>query len=205
MTKYSDYNIISLGDHCALPLVLKEMGIRKASYPFDWVSKNGLLHDTNIMYNIELLNELSQTNDIDKIVKKFIGNAFQLYKKSRINTLNNIRFPHDNEDPIQVFEKYKRRFIRLKTDITKKTVFVLLMRYYFIPENIFKIIVDNLLKYNEESVVLFISGKNHEYFENFNHPNVIFKYIEYDISKFYEYDYSTFRPNIKKYLTELFL
>jgi len=43
------------------------------------------------------------------------------------------------------------------------------------------------------------------YFENMNCSNVIFKYIEYDISKCYEYDYSTFRPNIKIFLSDLLL
>ena len=33
-----------------------------------------------------------------------------------------------------------------------------------------------------------------------NNKNVIFKYIEYDISKFYDYDYTTFRPNMKIFL-----
>jgi hypothetical protein len=37
-----------------------------------------------------------------------------------------------------------------------------------------------------------------------NNKNVIFKYIEYDISKFYDYDYTTFRPNIKIFLEDIF-
>jgi hypothetical protein len=37
-----------------------------------------------------------------------------------------------------------------------------------------------------------------------NNKNVIFKYIEYDISQFYNYDYTTFRPNIKIFLENIF-
>jgi len=43
------------------------------------------------------------------------------------------------------------------------------------------------------------------YFQDMNYNNVIFKYIEYDVSKFYNYDYTSFRPNIKKYLSDLLL
>ena len=51
---------------------------------------------------------------------------------------------------------------------------------------------------------MFISGTNHTYFDNY--PNVIFKYKykEYDVAKFYGYDYTTFRPNVKAFLSEFF-
>ena len=38
-----------------------------------------------------------------------------------------------------------------------------------------------------------------------NYRNVIFRYIEYDISRYYEYDYTIFRPNIKNFLFDFFL
>jgi hypothetical protein len=43
------------------------------------------------------------------------------------------------------------------------------------------------------------------YFEEINNNNIIFKFIEYDISKFYDFDYTTFRLNIKSYLNKLLL
>jgi hypothetical protein len=54
--KYADYNIIHIGDHCAIPYILKEINLRLKSYPFDWVTKIDHLYDTNIMYNISLIN-----------------------------------------------------------------------------------------------------------------------------------------------------
>ena len=33
---YSDYNIIPIGDHCAVSIMFKELGLRNKSYPFDW-------------------------------------------------------------------------------------------------------------------------------------------------------------------------
>ena len=44
----------------------------------------------------------------------------------------------------------------------------------------------------------------YQYIENMNNKNVIFKYIEYDISQFYNYDYTIFRPNIKIFLEDIF-
>jgi hypothetical protein len=200
MVKYKDYNIIPIGDHCAISIILNELNLRKQSYPFDWVSKIDELHDTNIIYNILLIKELNLTDDIDYIVKKYIGDAFS---NKKINSSNNIKFPHDNENISNIFEKYKRRFLRLKLDLSKKNIFILLTRHYYIEKDIFEKIIKELLNYNNESVILFISGTNHTYFESMNYENVIFKYIDYDISKFYNFDYTTFRPNIKKFLYDL--
>jgi len=205
MGKYSDYSIISIGDHCAIPIILKEIEIRKCSYPFDWVTKVEQLHDTNIIYNTQLISELVSTKDIDEIVKKYIGNAFENNKEKNINTENNIWFPHDGGDINDIFEKYKRRFNRLKDDLNKKNIFSLLTRHFYIEEETFKKIREQLLSYNSESIILFISGSNHKYLENNNYENVIFKHIDYDISKYSDYDWTTFRPNLKTFLSELLL
>ena len=206
MNKYSDYNIIPIGDHCAISIILKELHLRNKSYPFDWVDILNPLYATNIIYNIEIINELMTENNvdnIDNIVKKYVGNAPNDINRTNIN--NNIHFPHDTENANDVFEKYKRRFQRLQSDLSKKNIFVLVTRHYYIEKEIFEQMIKQLLSYNSESIILFIGGTNHPYFEDMNHPNVIFKYIEYDISKFYDYDYIGFRPNIKKYLSELLL
>ena len=50
MNKYSDYNIIPIGDHCAISIILKDLNLRKYSYPFDWITKVDHLYDTNIIY-----------------------------------------------------------------------------------------------------------------------------------------------------------
>lgn len=202
MGKYSDYNIIPIGDHCAISIILSELKLRKQSYPFDWVTKVDQLYDTNIIYNIQIINELKLSENVDDIIKKYIGNAFD---NEKTNSINNIWFPHDTENISDIFEKYKRRFIRLKLDLTKKNIFILLTRHYYIEEDIFQKIMEQLLNYNSDSIILFISGTNHTYFENMNYSNVIFKYIEYDISKIYNYDYSTFRPNITTFLSDLLL
>ena len=47
MNQYSDNNIIPIGDHCAISLILKDLNLRKCSYPFDWVSKLDQLYNMN--------------------------------------------------------------------------------------------------------------------------------------------------------------
>ena len=203
MNKYSDYNIIPIGDHCVISIILKELHLRNKSYPFDWVCICNPLYDTNIIYNIEIINELVTEPNIDNIVKKYIGDAMTNNDKTNIN--NSIIFPHDTENITYVFEKYKRRFARLKSDLNNKNIFILVTRHYYIEKEIFEKMIEQLLSYNRDSIILFIGGTNHPYFENMNHSNVIFKYIEYDISKFYDYDYTSFRPNIKNFLSEILL
>ena len=202
MAKYSDYNIIPIGDHCAISLILKDLKLRTKSYPFDWVTNVDQINDTNIIYNVQIINELTSSDNVDDIVKKYIGDAFE---NTNINSINNITFPHDTENVADIFEKYKRRFNRLKLDLSEKNIFILLTRHYYIEKDIFQKISEQLLNYNPDSIILFISGTNHTYFENMESSNIIFKYIEYDISKYFDYDYSTFRPSIKLFLSKLLL
>ena len=224
MGKYAEFNIIPLGDHCAIPLILKKLNLRKKGYPFDWVSKGPSaelqLYDLNIIYNIELINELYCSDNIDDIVLKYIGDMCE--SKNKTNTSNNIWFPHDsNENKKELLDKYKRKFVRLKEDLNTKTIFILLTRQYYIEKDKFQKIMEQLLSYNDESIILFISGTNHPYFENINNDNVIFKYIEYDSARYLLHpdisqnldeanilkylDETIFRPNISKYLHEFFI
>jgi hypothetical protein len=104
MGKYSDYNIIPIGDHCAIAMILQQLNLRHKSYPFDWVTRQDHLYSTNIIDNIQLITELNLSDNVDDIVKKYIGDAFDNDKK--INSINNIWFPHDNENTTDNFEKY---------------------------------------------------------------------------------------------------
>ena len=199
--KYLNYNIIPIGDHCAISMILKELGLRKKSYPFDWIMHTEQINDTNIIQNIELI-DLLKIKTIENIVKLFIGNAFDNENKTNSN---NICFPHDTEEVIEIFKKYERRFNRLLEDLNKNNIFILLTRHYYIDENTFNKIKDVLLRYNNNSIILFISGTNHIYFENKKDERVIFKFIHYDVSKFSDYDYYSFRPNVKEFLSTILL
>lgn len=203
MGKYSDFNIIPIGDHCAISIALREIGLRKQSYPFDWVMNTEQLYDTNIIYNSRIVDELNLGGNVTKIVKEYIGDALIA---NSINSKTNITFPHDLSNPIiETIAKYERRFNRLKLDLHKKNIFIMLTRHYYIEKNAFQKLMDQYLSYNSESIILFISGTNHPYFENINCKNVIFKHIPYDVSKFYNYDYTHFRPGVNQFLSEFLL
>jgi len=100
-------NIISIGDHCVVPILLNELMLRKKSYPFDWTTHEEQLHDTNILYNIELIQRL---DNIDQILKEYISPT--ITKNDR-----HICFPHEHGTQEEIVAKYKRRFDRLKEDL----------------------------------------------------------------------------------------
>jgi hypothetical protein len=138
------------------------------------------------------------------ITNRYIGNAFDTEKK--LNTNNNIFFPHDTHCESIILEKYERRFQRLLSDIkSKKSIFILLTRYYYIDKTTFDKIKDVLLRFNVDNKILFISGKEHYYFEDgFYDKNIIFKNIYYDVSNsdnVFTFDMK-FREEITKILKE---
>jgi len=199
----NDYHIIPIGDHCAVSMCLKQLSIRKYSYPFDWTSTIDELYKTNILFNLHLINKLN-SNNIEEICKEYLGDAF--YNETNINTNLEIHFPHDTGNINEIFEKYERRFTRLFHHLyEKKCIFIFITRIYYIESHIFDEILKIIMKFNKNNIILFISGKNHTYFNDNNYSNVIFKYIYYDISKYYNYDYDVFRPSIVDYLSKIFL
>ncbi len=186
-------NIIPIGDHCAISILLKELQLRKKSYPFDWTTHEEQVYNTNIMYNVDILRKLENTT-IENIVNEYLGDVTGKHRQ--------ICFPHEVGTKEDITNKYERRFERLKQDLKEKNIYIMLTRHYYIDQPIFESIMKTLAK--NDSTLLFISGTNHPYFETMNYKNVIFKYIPYDISQFYDYDYTTFRPAVKEYFTYLF-
>lgn len=206
------HNIISLGDHCAIPSILNELGLRKQSYPFDWIAHRSLIYNTNLIYNAYLVKELMTTGDVSAIVKKLVGNVFSPESKTKVNYNNNMWFPHDHENNIsndEIIEKYKRRFARMMKDIREKpTIFMMLTRHVIINQTIFDQILHTLLSYNPENKIIFISGSDYPYMQNPKYNNVVlFKFIKFEIVKMdkdFSYENVFFRPEIKKFLHGVF-
>jgi len=182
--------MISIGDHCIIPLLLKELNLRKQSYPFDWTTHQEQLHDTNIMHNLSFIERLSD-DSIESIVQDYLGPDITSGKHGAIC------FPHEVGTKEEITAKYTRRFERLKKDMQSRQVYIMLTRHYYIKEEQLETIRKTLL---HGSILVFISGTDHPYID---YPDVIFKHIPYDITKFYDYDYSDFRPMVKEYLTLL--
>lgn len=213
-------HFISLGDHCVVAEILRDIGCRMKSYPFDWIAKTDMLNHSNIPYNIEILKWLLKTRDA-KSTTRFLLSDF--YKTPQKINSQKIWFPHDEGTEDEIFTKYERRFQRLLEDITQTDtpcIFFMVTRNFYITPILMQEYIDVLLEsYHPESKIHFISGKHHEYLADFT-PFIItkvdrlrvedakrskkvdFHYIEYDTSKFPDYDFTDFRPNIQKYIDE---
>jgi len=201
----TEYNLIPLGDHCAISEILRELELRKCSYPFDWIAKPGLIYNTNLPENIDLLMELLATNNVKQIVQKFVGDAL----KSPNRVSGEKWFPHETGTESEIIAKYERRFERLYTDIKEKqNIFIILTRHIVLPEPYFNFILQQLLAFNPRNKVLFISGSDHSYLNAPRYSeSVIFKHIFYDLrtlDKDFTQDYKVFRPAIREYMRDLF-
>jgi hypothetical protein len=202
MTLLSEYNIIPIGDHCAISLILNELLVRKKSYPFDWVVHKDQLNNTNIIHNVDLISKL-KSDSVENIVRHFIGDSLESGEKVNSNT--STWFAHDTEDTTEILHKYTRRFTRLNEDLHRKNIFIMVTRCYYLEESVFTSIAEIVLDTNKNSKILFISGVNHPYLEDTKYNSIIFKHIPYDISNAFNEDYTSFRPKIQAYLTELLL
>jgi hypothetical protein len=201
----TDYNLIPLGDHCAISEILRELELRKCSYPFDWVAKPGLIYNTNLPDNFDFVLELMETHNVKEIVQKFIGDALD----SPNHSSGEKWFPHESGTKEEIVAKYERRFERLYTAIKEeKNIFIILIRHIVLPESYFNLILSRILAFNPQNRILFISGSDHPYlYAPHYRASVRFKHILYDLEKLdkdFTQDYKVFRPAIREYMRELF-
>jgi hypothetical protein len=198
------YNIIPMGDNCMVAQILKDLNLRKNSYPFDWVSHEKYYSKTNIMYNFEILEKLMK-DEFD--INHFLGDAFTNGRK----VYRNIWFPHDHETNIEdIYSKYKRRFDRLKADVlSKPNIFIFLTRHFVIGEDAFDKILQQVLSYNHENKIIFIHGSPHPYLNNSKYKqSVAYQYLVYDMNKItpdMNYDIYEYRPFVSSYIRTLFV
>ena len=192
-------NIIPLGDNCATSIILKELGLRKKAYPFDWCSHIGPNPTYSIIeYNIILLLELLDCGDLEKITNKFLGECID--ENNKIN--GDIIFPHELGTKDEIKNKYKRRFKRLYDDITNlknNNLFIIITRCYLINCDLLIKLYNKLLLFNPTNQFIFVSG----IIQNLNMQcltNLSFKHIFYDESNGWNPDSTIFRPLVKEYL-----
>jgi len=202
----AEYNLIPLGDHCAISEILRDLELRKCSYPFDWVAKPGLIYNTNLPDNFDLVLELMKTGgNVKTIVQQFVGDAL----KSPNRVSGEKWFPHETGTESEIIAKYERRFERLYTDIKEKqNIFIILIRHVVIPESYFNFLLSRILMFNPKNKILFISGSDHPYLNTPHYKDtVIFKHIFYDLNtldKDFTQDFKEFRPAIREYMRDLF-
>lgn len=201
----SEYNLIPLGDHCAISEILRDLELRKCSYPFDWIAKPGLIYNTNLSDNFDFVIELMEKHDIKDIVQKFLGDALE--KPNRVS--GEKWFPHESGTNEEIIAKYERRFERLYIDIKEKqNIFIILTRHIVLPEPYFKFVLSKILSFNPHNKILFVSGSDHPYLYAPQYRSCVrFKHIFYDLNKVdkdFTHDYTYFRPAIREYMRELF-
>ena len=157
MKKYT--NVISLGFFCSTASEIERIGLRNASYPFDWV-----ISEFDLVLNL-IENNFSDFLEEDLLIKD--KNSKPLEKTYVVkNVKNNIRFFHDffigetiSKQISVVKEKYNRRIKRFYKSITKPTLFIRYIKdnneiNYII--NNFKQINKILKYYNENNDIIFI-------------------------------------------------
>lgn len=195
-------NIIPLGDHCAPAMILKDLGYRNSSYPFDWFCYNSNNpSDSVIEFNIDLLLELLDNNNINEIVHKLLGNKID--SKNKIN--NNLLIPHEEGTIEETNNKYIRRFTKLYKNIINENcnLFIIVLRCHEINYSKLVNLSNAITKYNINNKILLITGiDNTKEINMLNLPNLHYKFIYYNKVKAWDEDYTSFRPKIKEFLNE---
>jgi hypothetical protein len=130
----TDNNIIyiSIGDNCYVASALKSLGLRKCSYPFDWVLST---HDVSCSTSpaqyypnkeqqsgvFSLFLSIIECNSIDDLCKSFFDlSTNETYIQNWdnrtvfVNKEYCLSFPHDDITTIE--DTFRRRFKRLKDD-----------------------------------------------------------------------------------------
>lgn len=208
------YFFIPLGDHCAPALLLNELGLRKKSYPFDWIAHIDEYSGSCMPIILSLCSLVSETGNITDALEHFLPQknisnpTFTCDSPLR----NWIRFPHDQflvSDTLwqNEYHKYERRFIRFyKALISRKPIiFLCICRSYLLSPRDFSIIEKCLLAYNKLSKFIFISGQSipHSCLSEsrilqvtVQYRNSLPSYVEYSDMLYYNHDLGYWRRNV---------
>ena len=154
-------NIISLGFFCGPAQEIKSIGLRNASYPFDW-----------IISKFDSVLFLLKNNFEDFLEEKYLKFDNKELKDTYIvkNVRYDIKFFHDfkknhtvHEQLKEVQEKYNRRINRLYENIKKPTLFIRYikdeMELNYIRHNIGEI-REYLRSFNENNEIVFICNSD---------------------------------------------
>lgn len=173
-----EYNLISLGENCTIPLILKDLELRKKSFPFDWIVCRYQQQLTNVFLNICLLQNLLITRNPTDCADKLLGHVpFQIENNkvvsnnpkddgTNINYLNNIWFPHESKNPDEIEDKYQRRFKRLLDCLdNEKNVLIVYCRLHMLESMMIEHLVNLLKLKNSENKLICIFGSKPSLYE----------------------------------------
>lgn len=184
---------ISLGDHCATALVMRDLGIRDAAYPFDWYTHIDEVSYSVAEFNIQILLTLLDTGNVQEVCELFLANPG-----------NELRFPHETGTVEETAAKYLRRFQRLYDVVSsgEECTFVMVVRNHVFREGgILWDLWETVSNYNKKNRVVLVSGIEQP---SVNFPiGLIYEYIPYDMSNYWDEDYTKFRPAVQSRLATL--
>lgn len=183
MNKYEYDFIFSLGEDCGCTVYLKKFNLRKASYPFDWITNASFEQRIDMLVNN--FKDFFNIEDFELIPNDYAKNDF--YN----NTKTGFYFYHDfpknsklSEKFLEVKEKYMRRITRLYNDINEaKNILIV----WYSRD---KILSDDRLKIAHEKL------KN-----KFKNKEITLVILENDIDQLYNKIFcKNISPNIIKYI-----
>jgi len=73
-------NVIPLGDHCCGALLLKELGIRRYSYPFDWTVHIDAINASSIPVIIDYLKNILESGTIESLLHHYLPLPPQIHQ-----------------------------------------------------------------------------------------------------------------------------
>lgn len=177
--------IFSIGENCFCADILNKNKLRITSSPFDWLTPNRDYSKTNMISNLQIINNKFK----DFLIKDnfiYIGDSVKDGVKMYLNNNTNLFYNHDffidnkfEDDYIKMKETYQRRIERLLTELeSDKKNLMVYIEYYRLHNNYFNInelidLLDAIRKtYNNENIdLLYI---RHEFFCN----DITFKIID---------------------------
>lgn len=200
--------IFSIGENCFCANILNKNNLRTTSSPFDWLTPNRDYSKTNMISNLQIINDKFK----DFLIKDnfiYIGDSVKDGVKIYLNNNTNLFYNHDffidnkfEDDYIKMKDTYLKRIERLLNELkSDKKILMAYIEHYKLYNNDFYInelidLLDAIRKtYNNENIdLLYI---RHEFFCN----DITFKIIDnkihlyildnsFDYTKSYDKDYT---------------
>lgn len=185
-------NIISLGFFCSVALECEKIGLRGASYPFDW-----LISDFEGC--IECIdNEFKDFLNYDTLAQYKNEKGYYYNSKYKFHFYHDFSKYKDLDSQLdEVKRKYNRRINRFKEDIKKPTLFLKYIKdsaeLQYIEEN-YDYIMKVLKKSNKYNELLLISND-----EISNSSLKIYK-VKKDVNDFVAREFLSKNIDLKNYL-----
>jgi hypothetical protein len=156
-----EHNFITLGFNCVPALILKDMGLRKYSLPFDW----------------NITNKRIVIQCIEDDFRKFHKNLHFVLNKHWLEDEYGIQYPHDyplNDDGSivdnwetfhnDVLLKYQRRINRFKDIMNSNKPIIALYHGYVSIAKVIKTYLAN--KYNKHNIIFIVCTYEKKYQNN---------------------------------------